>query len=127
MAVRVGRTGAVYFGTNQVAEVNSWQYDEAAEEIVVQAMGDTAKRYESGLTDHSGSFACNYDDSDTTGQESIAIGDTVTVSLRPEDAVGAPEFVGSVKINGISISSSVDGITQRSYTFRGLLTAGAII
>lgn len=125
MAVKNGRLGAVYISTNQVSEVISFSYEETAEEIEVKAMQDTAKRYEAGLNDSSGEFACNYDEDDSTGQESISIGDTVTLSLRPEDGAPNQEYAGSVKITNISLSQDVDGVAARSYSFRGKLTAAA--
>jgi hypothetical protein len=128
MAAYHGKDGAVYISTNQVGEVTAYSYNESGEELEVVAMGDTAKRFLTGLVDASGQFTVNYDDADTQ-QEALDIGDDVELHLYPRgQGATKPEFTsvgndagGTVKITAIEMSQDTGSAVQRTYTFRNNL------
>lgn len=128
MAAYHGKDGAVYVGANQIGEVTAFSYNESGEELEVVAMGDTSKRFLTGLVDASGQFTVNYDDGDTE-QEALDVGDDVELHLYTRGAgVGLPELTsvgndasGLVKITAIEYSQDTGSAVQRTYSFRNQL------
>ena len=83
-------------------------------------MGDSAKTFESSLTSFSGSVACFWDETDTTGQVAMSIGSTITLNLYPEGSdSGDTYYSGSAIITGKTVSGSHDGLVEASISFQG--------
>jgi len=127
MATFHGKDGAVYIGANAVAKVRNWSYDETAETADDTGMGDTEKAYKAGIKDGSGSVTCLWDPADTTGQNAITTGSTVTLNLYPEgNSAGNVELAGSVIVTGRSPSGDLGAVAEISFNFQGVLTEGTI-
>jgi len=124
MAQFHGSDGVVEIGANAVAEVKSFEVNENADtyETNGPTMNDPApaKTFKAGATSWDAKVDCFWDDTDTTGQEAMTIGATVTVHLLPEGAaVGANDINGSAIVTGIGIPVAHDGIVERSITLQG--------
>ena len=103
-----GRSGAVYIGANQVAEVNEFSVDLNAEFAEDSNMNDQDKTSHSDpIRSGSGTLTCWWDDTDANGQELLNVGESATLLLRPE-GVGAG-------LNQLSFTARVtnEGITVR--------------
>ena len=120
MATTAGNDGLVKIGTNQVAEVRSWQVEETVPTIEDTAMGDTSKSYKTGIPTWSGSLDCWWDETDTTGQGALTIGATVTLNLYPEGAaVGDTYYTGQAIVTRITRQAERDGMVEASFEFQG--------
>ena len=98
MAVFTGKAGVVQTGSNSLAEVRSYSITQSGETTESTAMGDSAKTFESTLTEFSGSVDLFFDDTDTNGQVALAIGTSFTLNLAPE-GTGS----GAFKLSGSAI------------------------
>lgn len=120
MAVHKGSEGLVKIGSDTVAEVKSYSFEESADTVETTSMGDTARTYLPSLTTFSGTIECHWDETDTAGQGAMTIGATVTLNLYPEgDAASDSYYSGSAIITGVSRSAAMDDIVAATYTFQG--------
>lgn len=129
MANHKGSEGLVKIGANTVAEVRSWSLDESAATIPDSTMGDAAETHQLGLTSWSGQMTCYWDETDTTGQEAMTSGASVSVDLYPEgDSSGDTHYSGTATITQIGRSASHDGMVEATYSFtgNGVLTSAAV-
>lgn len=129
MATVSGNNGEVKIGTDLVAEVKSFDITETDNIIEDTAMGDTAKTYVSGLNEASGSITCHFDKSDSTGQEAMTIGASVTLNLYPEgDSTGNREISATALITNVGVSETINDIVERSFSFTvtGAVTHGTV-
>jgi len=134
MAAHHGREGAVYTDAEtpstsaQVGEVTGWQYNEEGEELELSALGDTEKRFLTGLVSAGGNFAVYFDDADGE-QEALDIGDDVELHLYPRGVgTGLPELTsvgndasGKVRITSIEYSGDASSAVTRTFNFRNRL------
>ena len=105
MATYQGHEGAVYSGSAQIGEVVSWNYTETAGTTDFTNQTATHESKKVGLKSTAGSINCFYVDNDTTGQDTLAIGSTVTLVLYPEGNTTGKE---KVTISAIVTSKAVD-------------------
>lgn len=122
MATHHGKDGVVKVGANAVAEIDNWSVTEQAAVADDTSMGDTWKTHIAGKTINSwnGSLACHWDESDTTGQEALTVGASVTLNLYPEGAgVGASYRTGQATITQVGLTVAKDGVVSRSFNFEG--------
>ncbi len=120
MAITKGRAGTVKVAAAAVAEIRDWSLSESAATNDDTTINDTAKKVSAGLTSWSGSVKCFWDPTDTTGQETLAVGASVTLNLYPGgDAVGQIEYGGTAIITGIERSGSNEGNVEASFSFEG--------
>jgi len=121
MATFSGNDGIVKVGSNAVAEVRSFTVNSSMEPIDDTAMGDDWRTHLAGLKTWDGTIECHWDDTDSTGQEAMTIGASVTLNLLPEgDGSSDYELTGTASITGISQTQSFDNVTvSRSFTFQG--------
>ena len=118
MATVSGNNGEVKIGANAVAEIKSFDITETDNIIEDTAMGDTAKTFVSGLNEASGSITCHFDKSDTSGQEAMTVGASVTLNLYPEgDSTGNREITMTALITSVGVSETVNDIVERSFGF----------
>ena len=128
MAAHHGRDGAIFIGANQVGEVTAWSYNENGDELEVAAMGDTEKRFLTGLIDAGGQFTVYFDDADTE-QEALDVSDDVEIHLYQRGAgVGKPELTsvgnqaaGLVRIVSVEYAGDTGSAVTRVYNFRNRL------
>jgi len=129
MATVSGNSGAVYIGSNQVAEVKSFDITETDNIIESTSMGDTSKTFEAGLKEASGTITCHFDKSDSTGQEAMTVGASVTLNLYPEgNSTGNREISMTAQITSVGVSEAINEIVERSFGFTadGAVTHGTV-
>ncbi|HIJ26198.1 MAG TPA: hypothetical protein HPP79_11030 [Gammaproteobacteria bacterium] len=128
MAAHHGNSGSVKVGSNVVALIQSYSYDENIDLVEATSMGDTEETYISdGITKGGGNVECYWDETDTNGQGAMTPGSTVTLHIGPEGLEsGDTERTGSAKIEAFSISGSKGDIVTASFTFKGVLDEATV-
>lgn len=129
MATHAGSEGTVKSGANDIAEIRSFSLEESADTIEDTSMGDTSRTYLTGLKTFSGSVDVFWDETDTNGQVSFAVGSSVTLAVYPEgDTSGDTYYSGTAIVTGRTITSSFDGMVEASFTLQGTgaLTAATV-
>ncbi len=130
MANHKGSEGVVKIGSNTVAEVRNWQISEKADVIEDSVMGDTAKTFQSSLTEWEGSVSCFWDETDTNGQVALTIGASVTLNVYPEGASsGDNYYTGTALVTSIENRANHDGMVEADFSFKGTgaLTRGNVV
>lgn len=126
-----GRKGVVSISGITIAKVTAFNYEEKADSVDATAMGDSAKSYETGLSDGSGTIDCLFlatDYSATTGQgvalAALKAGTSVTLNLKGASDVSSGQFVGlsgTAVVNSYSYNQSFDDTAKCSFGFQGVL------
>ena len=127
--VYTGESGVVKFSGSDssvvaVASVRSFTIDQETQTIESTTMGSTARSYEPGLKQFSGSMDVYFRD-DNGGQIELfnAIGGTgsagTAIELYPSGETTGVKLNGNVIITGHSITSNFDGMVEASITFQG--------
>lgn len=121
MATFSGNDGVVKVGANAVAEVMSFTVNQNMEPIDDSVMGDEWRSHLAGLKTWDGTVECRWDDTDANGQEALAVGASVSLTLLPEGAgTGEYEIAGTASVTSISQTQSYDNTTvTRTFTFQG--------
>ena len=120
MAVFTGKAGVVQTGSNSLAEVRSYSITQSGETTESTAMGDSAKTFESTLTEFSGSVDLFFDDTDTNGQVSLTIGSSFTLNLAPEGTgSGSFKLSGSAIVTEVTRTAAHDGLVEMTVSFQG--------
>ena len=120
MATHAGSEGTVKSGSNDIAEIRSFSLEESADTIEDTTMGDASRTYLTGLKTFSGSVDVFWDETDTDGQVSFAVGSSVTLAVYPEgDTSGDTFYSGTAIVTGRTITSSFDGMVEASFTLQG--------
>ncbi len=120
MANHLGSEGVVKVGSNTVAEVTGWTLEETADVVEDSELSDTDKTYKADMKGWTVTIEANWDETDSTGQEAMTNGTTVTLNLYPEGAdSGDQYFSGSVIIQGISRSGSKGTVIPASFNGQG--------
>jgi hypothetical protein len=120
-----GAQGGVKVGANQVATITSWQVDESTEIAKAKYCRATGVvKYSDGIVDAVVSIEALLDAGDT-GQNALAVGDEVTLTLEPDNnGAGADIWTGTGTITNRRFGTSVDGFATVSATVEisGVLT-----
>jgi len=121
MANHRGSEGLIKVGSNQVAELRSFQISEESDLIEDSQMGDSTKTFQHGLKTWSGSADCWWDETDSNGQVALAtVGSTITLNVYPEGATSGDTYMsGSALITGVEKSAAHDGMVEASVSFQG--------
>ena len=120
MTAHVGKSGAVYSGANAVAEVLTWSIDVTANTVSDTAMGDDWETHQVTTKSWSGSLECNWDPSDSTGQDTLSEGAEVTLNLYPTGNTSSnTQFSGTAIVTGVSRNGSTTEIVKLSVSFQG--------
>lgn len=120
MATFHGKNGVLKIGANTVAEVKSFEINETADVADDSSMGDAAHTHLAGMTDWSGSVSCWWDDTDTTGQEAMTVGASVTINFYPEgDASGDRQGAGTATIVSVGAQVDMGDIVAREFELKG--------
>lgn len=131
MSTFLGKEGAVYIGSNAVAEVRDFSVETTAETVDATVMGSAGDWMVKKATQKSwtASVNCYYDSSDTNGQLAMDEGSEVAVKLYPEgNSTGKTYYYGQLIITSISRSGSFDGLIEASFSGdgTGALTEGTV-
>ena len=120
MATHKGSEGLVKVGSNTVAEVTGFSFDETADVIEDTQLSDTDKTFIADKFSWTGSIDCHWDETDSTGQGAMTKGTTVTLNLYPEgDTGGDTYFTGSAIIITISRGNAEGSTVTASFSFQG--------
>ena len=124
MANHKGSEGVVKIGSDTIAEVKDWSFDETADTTEDTVMGDAARTRKSTLVSASGSINAFWDETDTAGQVAMSAGSEVALKLYPEGATTGDTFYSmSALITSVSRSATFDGMVEASI---GVQASGAI-
>ena len=116
MATHVGTSGVVKVGANAVAEVVGFNLDETNDTVEDTTLTDTAKSYLVLRKDATGTIECHWDETDTSGQEALDVGSSVTLNLYPEGAdSGDAYYTGTAIVTGASVAVTMDGVISRTF------------
>lgn len=131
MSTFLGKEGAVYIGSNAVAEVRDFSVETTAEVVDATAMGATGDwmTKKATLKSWTASVNCYYDSSDTNGQLAMDEGSEVDLKLYPEGNTSTKTYYyGTLIITSISRSASFDGLVEISFSGdgTGTLTEGTV-
>jgi len=122
MSTFLGKEGAVYIGSNAVAEVRDFSIETTSEIVDATTMGVSGDWMVKKATQKSwtASVNCYYDSSDTTGQLAMDEGSEVALKLYPEgNTTGKTYYYGQAIITSISRSASFDGLVEISFSADG--------
>lgn len=118
MTTYKGNSGVVMVGANTIAEVTAFTIEEAAERIEDTSLGDSARTYQAGSADITGTIDCWWDTTDTNGQQAMTVGASVTLVLRPRGtASGYPTRTISAYITSIGTDVAFDQIIKRTFSW----------
>lgn len=120
MATFKGKNGVVKSGANAVAEIRSFSVEEKGEVVDDTVMGDTWHTHLSTFKDWSASVDVLFDDTDTNGQTTLAVGASLSMSFLMEGtASGAHSLAGTCTVTGRTITAQYDGLVEASLTVQG--------
>lgn len=122
MSTFLGKEGAVYIGSNAVAEVRDFSIETTSEIVDATTMGVAGDWMVKKATQKSwtASVNCYYDSSDTNGQLAMDEGSEVALKLYPEgNTTGKTYYYGQAIITSISRSASFDGLVEISFSADG--------
>ena len=121
MATYAGKDGAVYSGTNAVAEIKDWSLETTSATTEDTVMGgDGWTKIKPTLKSWTSSFSAVWNDSDSTGQATLVEGATIALKLYPTgNSSGYKEWAGSSIVTTVNKTASVDGLVEASFTVTG--------
>ena len=120
MATHKGSEGLVKSGSNTIAEVTGFSFDETADTIETTALSNSAHSFVTDLVGWSGSGECFWDETDTSGQGSLTAGASVTLNLFNEgDGAGATYYTGTALVTSISRANGIGAIVTANFSFTG--------
>lgn len=117
-----GSEGTAKTGSNTISEIVDWSFDENVDPVIDNALGDVDETHivGSGIKRRTGTITCHWDETDTTGQESLTLGASVTLNLYPEGSTTGDKFwSGTASITSIGISVNLTDTIKRTFGFRG--------
>lgn len=113
-----GNDGAVAIGSNEIAEVKSFSFEESAEAQDSTVLGTDFKSGITTLKSASGTIECLYNPSDTNGQNLLTVGTQVSVKLFLEgNTSGKEKIEATVNITNVTNGASVGEILTKNITF----------
>lgn len=132
MATFLGKSGAVYLGTDaadEVLEVRDFSIESSSEVVNDTVMGDDWMSNKATQKSWSATVNCYYDSGDTDGQLALDEGSEVTLNLYPEGKTSQKAYYyGSVIVTSVSRSQSFDGLVEVTFngTGNGTLSSGSV-
>lgn len=125
MATNIGKDGAVYSGSNAVAEIRDWSLETTSEVADDTVMGDSWMTHTATQKSWTASFTAFWDPTDTTGQQTLTEGSSISLKLYPTgNNSGDYEWSGTATITSVSKSASFDGFVEASFSAQG---SGALV
>lgn len=121
MSVYHGNAGTVTVGANTLIKIKSWQANITADTAETTGMGDASKSYLAGQKDGSGSVTCLLDHDDTTGQDALAEGATVTITMYPGGNSSGRKKLTATNciITSLDMSGDMGGVPEITFSFVG--------
>jgi len=121
MATHTGSEGLVKLGTDTVAEVRDWSVSQTANMVEDSSQNDSASTFKAGRSSWTAEVNCMWDETDSTGQEALTIGASVTLNLYPEGATtGDKYYSGTALVQSIGVTvPDSNGMITRSVSLQG--------
>tara|TARA_R100001443_G_scaffold69782_2_gene78255 strand:- start:1203 stop:1592 length:390 start_codon:yes stop_codon:yes gene_type:complete len=120
MATFHGNNGVVKVSSNTVAEVRSFSVTQTVDTVDATAMGDSFRSFKTGHQSWNATVECLWDDTDSNGQEALAVGESVTLYLYPEGAgSGADQMHGTAIVTEVGTSVAQEDLVTRSISVTG--------
>jgi hypothetical protein len=120
MATSTGKDGAVYVGSNAIAELRDWSIEESSEMVADTTMGDTWVSNKPTTRSWTASFNVYWDPADTNGQAAMDGGSELTLNFYPTgNTSGLSYWTGDAIVASVSTSASFDGMIEASYSVTG--------
>jgi hypothetical protein len=129
MATHTGVNGTVKVGSDAIAEVVGFTLNETSDTVEDTSLTDTAKSYLVLRKDATATIECHWDETDSTGQEALDVGASVTLNLYPEGSDASDAYyTGTALITGADVAVSMDGIISRNFSvqFTGGVTHSTV-
>jgi len=119
-----GKRGGISINGKNVANVQSWAVNQAADEVDSTSMRDDAKEYLDGFQswDARGTFyfekVIGSGDGKALGQRQITVGTTVAAVFEMDE--DGNSYSGNLKILTLETVADKDGIVTKNFTGRGI-------
>jgi len=129
MGVHIGNTGIVKVGANTVAEVHGWTLETSAVAVTTTNLAAAWETRITGSKDWKASIEVAWDETDTTGQEVLIEGASVTIGLYPEGGgAGATYHTGAaiVERRGMTVSRNNTTMISLDLVGDGALTTTTV-
>ena len=120
MSTYAGVGGAVFSGTNAVAEIRDWSLEltGATADSTVMGTAGSFMTVKPTLKSWTSSFSVIWNDSDSNGQGAFVEGAAVT--LYPSgNSSGQVKWTGAAVVTSVTKNASVDGLVEASFTVTG--------
>lgn len=131
MATHAGHEGLVKIGANTVAEVVDFNFEQSVSPVEDTELSDTHKTFlTGGKKETNGSITCQWDETDTNGQEAMTIDAEVTLNLYPEgDTSGDSYWTGSAIITKVGVANNDGETVKRSFEWiaNGAFTLSTVV
>lgn len=119
MATHTGSEGTVKIGSATLGEIRSFNLNITTDVIEDTSMGDTFRSFKSGLSQFTADLEVFFDETDAA-QNALDPAAQLTLELYPEGASsGDTYFTGTVIVTSKTITSTVDGMVEASFTAQG--------
>lgn len=129
MAVQTSADGVIKSGSNAVAEITSFSFEQTSDTTEDTVIGDTDRTYKATLKSFTATIEGFYDPADTNGQETLTVGSSISFSIYPHgEGAGDVEITGDGIITGKTVSNSVGEMVTASFSVQGTgaLTYGTV-
>ena len=118
MSTVTGKSGVIYLGANQIAEVRDWSIEQTQNRVDDTVMGDSWTTGKTTTKSWSGSVNVYYDSAET--DITLVTGSDVVLKLYPEgETSGLKYYQGTAHVTSISQTASFDGMVEASFSVEG--------
>lgn len=131
MATYTSANGAIKIDADNtaVAEVTGYSITWTSDTVEDTVIGDSARTYKPTLESYTASIDCQWDDSDTTGQDVLVPGAEVAYELFPNgDTSTEAVYSGNGIVTSVSITGATGELITASIEIQGsgALTKGTV-
>jgi len=119
MATHTGSEGTVKIGSATLGEIRSFNLNITTDVIEDTSMGDSFRSFKAGLSQFTADLEVFFDETDAA-QNALDPAAQLTLELYPEGASsGDTYFTGTVIVTSKTVTSTVDGMVEASFTAQG--------
>ena len=119
MPTHTGSEGTVKIGSATLGEIRSFNLNITTDVIEDTSMGDSFRSFKAGLSQFTADLEVFFDETDAA-QNALDPAAQLTLELYPEGASsGDTYFTGTVIVTSKTVTSTVDGMVEASFTAQG--------
>ena len=119
MPTHTGSEGTVKIGSAVLGEIRSFNLNITTDVIEDTSMGDSFRSFKAGLSQFTADLEVFFDETDAA-QNALDPAAQLTLELFPEGAEsGDTYFTGTVIVTSKTVTSTVDGMVEASFTAQG--------